>query len=104
LWLGAAGHHPARAVSISGAIIQTKGKAGKTRKIPVDASLYIMYSLSCQLRLIFERKGVMLMNLLIYWLIQLTDNFALLFTRQGQIEKRLDRLEKEVKALRQQRP
>ena len=63
-----------------------------------------MYSPHCQRKLIFERKEVMLMNLLIYWLIQLTDNFALLFTRQSQIEKQLERLEKEVKALRQQRP
>lgn len=44
------------------------------------------------------------MNILIFWLTQLTDNFLLLKIRHGQIEGRLKRLEEEVKALRKQRP
>lgn len=42
------------------------------------------------------------MEYLIFWLVQLTDNFAVLFLRQRGIEARLKRLEEEVKALRQQ--
>lgn len=44
------------------------------------------------------------MKLLIGWLILLTDNFSLLMRRQRQIEAKLSRLQKEVEALRQQRP
>jgi hypothetical protein len=44
------------------------------------------------------------MKMLIFWLVQLTDNFLLLLTRHRQIEERLERLEEEVKALRKQRP
>ncbi len=44
------------------------------------------------------------MQMLIFWLMQLTDNFFLLKIRHGQIEERLNRLEEEVKALRKQRP
>lgn len=44
------------------------------------------------------------MQTLIFWLVQLTDNFALLMIRHRQIEAKLKRLEEEVKALRKQRP
>ena len=44
------------------------------------------------------------MKMLIFWLVQLTDNFLLLKIRHNQIEVRLKRLEEEVKALRKQRP
>lgn len=43
------------------------------------------------------------MNFILFWLVQLSDNFALLFYRQRGIEARLKRLEDEVKALREQR-
>lgn len=44
------------------------------------------------------------MNFILFWLVQLSDNFVLLFWRQREIEARLKRLEEEVKALRQQGP
>jgi hypothetical protein len=46
----------------------------------------------------------MRMHFLIVWLIQLTDNFALLLARHRQIEERLKKLEREVRGLREQPP
>lgn len=43
------------------------------------------------------------MNFILFWLVQLSDNFALLFLRQRETEARLKRLEEEVKALLEQR-
>ena len=44
------------------------------------------------------------MNFLFFWLVQLTDSLVRLIFRLGQIERRLNRLEVEVRALLEQRP
>lgn len=44
------------------------------------------------------------MNVLLFWLVSLTDNFFLLMKRQREIEKKLKQLEEEIRALREQCP
>ena len=44
------------------------------------------------------------MDFLFFWLVQLTDGLVRLIFRLGQIDRRLNQLEVEVRALREQRP
>lgn len=44
------------------------------------------------------------MNVLLFWLVSLTDNFFLLMKRQREIEKKLKQLEEEIRALSEQCP